>query len=148
MKRPLGILSGIVLALAMTGCASSPGVTAATAFESTPGWAGAWGASPTIPPSGGRSFENQTIRQVMRLSLGGGEIRLRLSNEYGDKPLKIGAATVALAGADGKPVGQPLPVTFTGATSATIPQGAPLLSDPIRLEAKALDSLSISLFLP
>lgn len=144
MKR----LSGIVLALAVAACASSPSVTAPTAIETGPGWAGAWGASPTIPLAGGRAFDNQTIRQVMRLSTGGAEIRLRLSNEYGDKPLKIGAATVALAGADGKPVGQPLPVHFAGATSTVIPPGAPLLSDPIRIDVKALDSLSISLFMP
>ncbi len=144
MKR----LSGIVLALAFAGCVSSPGVTAATRIESAPGWAGAWGASPTIPLVGGRAFDNQTIRQVMRLSQGGAEIRLRLTNEYGDKPLKIGAATVALAGADGKAVGQPLPVLFAGATSTVIPPGAPLLSDPIQIDVKALDSLSISLFMP
>ena len=144
MKR----LSSIVLALAMSGCVSSADVTAATAIGSAPGWAGAWGASPTIPVTGGRAFDNQTIRQVMRLSQGGAEIRLRLTNEYGDKPLKIGAATVALAGPDGRPVGQPIAVHFAGATSTVIPPGAPLLSDPIRIDVKALDQLSISLFMP
>lgn len=138
MKR----LSGIVFAFVVAACATSP-----TTIETTLGWAGAWGASPTIPVAG-RTFDNQTIRQVMRLSQGGAEIRLRLTNEYGEKPLKIGAATVALAGPDGKPVGPPLPVRFAGATSATIPAGAPLLSDPVRIDVKALDSLSISLFLP
>jgi len=136
-------LSAIVLALGLAGCATGP-----AAIEIAPGWAGAWGAAPTIPVAGGRSFENQTIRQVMRLSQGGQEIRLRISNEYGDRPLKIGAATVALAGPDGKPVGQPIPVRFAGATSTVIPQGAPLLSDPVHIELQALDSVSISLFLP
>ena len=144
MKR----LSGIALALALAACSTTTMPAAPAANDTAPGWAGAWGASPTIPVIGGRSFENQTIRQVMRLSVGGSEIRLRLSNEYGDKPLKIGAVTVAIAGPDGKPIGQPLSVTFAGATSVAIPPGAPLLSDPVRLEAKALDSLSISLFLP
>jgi lysophospholipase L1-like esterase len=148
MKRALGLLSGIVMALAMPGCVSSPAATPAAAIEIAPGWVGAWGASPTIPLPGGRSFDNQTIRQVMRLSAGGAEIRVRLTNEYGDKPLKIGAATVALAGPDGKPVGQPLPIHFAGDTSTVIPPGAPLLSDPVRIDVKALDSLSISLFMP
>lgn len=139
MKR----VAGIVFALALGGCASmadSPGAA--------PGWAGAWGASPNPPPTGARSFENQTVRQVVRLSTGGSELRVRFSNEYGDKPLDIGAATVSLAGADGKAMGASLPITFSGATSVIVPPGAPMLSDPVKLDVKALDSVSISLFLP
>src|SRR6185437_3644340 len=45
--------------------------------------------------------EGVTIRQVARISAGGGRIRIVLSNEYGNAPLAIGAGSVALAGQNG-----------------------------------------------
>ena len=36
------------------------------------------------------AFNNQTIVQVVRLSAGGRQLRLRLSNEYSGAPLVIG----------------------------------------------------------
>ena len=139
MKR----LAGIISMLALAGCAAFEPAT-----SQQTGWAGAWGASPTIPPPGGKAFENQTVRQVVRLSTGGSAVRIRFTNEYSDKPLDIGAATSAVAGADGKPMGGTLALTFGGKASVAIPAGAPLLSDPVALDVKALDSLSISIFLP
>ena len=41
------------------------------------------------------AVNNQTIRQVLHLSAGGHRLRVRLTNEYGSKPLTIGAATIA-----------------------------------------------------
>ena len=139
MKR----VAALGLVLAMAGCVSQPSMSQASV-----GWASAWGASPTIPPPGSRSFENQTVRQVVRLSQGGETFRIRFTNEYGEKALDVGGAAVSIAGPDGKPTGAPIKVTFAGNATTVIPPGAPLLSDPIRISAKALDSLSIALFLP
>ncbi len=139
MKR----IAAMALVLALAGCATQPSMSQANV-----GWAGAWGASPTIPPPGSRSFDNQTVRQVVRLSQGGDTFRIRFTNEYGEKALDFGGATVAIAGSDGKPAGPQVTVTFAGRETTIIPPGAPLLSDPIRISAKALDSLSIAIFLP
>ncbi len=135
-------LIGLACALALAGCASLAQAPA------SPSWIGVWGASPTPPPAGARTFENQTIRQVLRVSAGGTKVRLRLTNEYSDKPLEIGAASIALAAADGAAMGKVLDLTFSGKTSVTIPAKAPMLSDPIDFPLSALDSVSISLFLP
>jgi lysophospholipase L1-like esterase len=126
---------------------------AASAALSASQWAGSWGASP-LPTSGGfgggpASYNDQTVRQVVRLSVGGDEIRIRLSNEYGTTPLTVGAASVALASADGTvKAGTRKTVSFGGKTQAMIPPGAPYLSDPIDLEVDDLASLSISLYFP
>ena len=77
------------------------------AHAQAPKWVGSWGASP-LPPSLGAGpfpgtpvFNDQTVRQVVRLSVGGERVRLRFTNEYGTKAVTIGAARVALAdGAD------------------------------------------------
>lgn len=139
MKRP----AGLMLAVAFAGCASLP-----ASSPVQPGWVSAWGASPTLPPAGARAFENQTVRQIVRLSQGGDTLRIRFTNEYGEKPLEIGAATVGLVGFDGKQTGESVSITFSGKTSATLPAGAPLLSDPVKLTANSLESVSISIYLP
>jgi lysophospholipase L1-like esterase len=118
-------------------------------------WVQTWGAAPLPPtPALGPfpatpSFNNQTVRQTVRISAGGQQVRLRLTNEYGTKPLRIGAARIALS--DEKGAIQPgtvRRVLFAGESSVSIPPGAPFLSDPVDLPVKALSSLSISLYLP
>ena len=140
MKQLLAIGFGLALA----GCAGMNPTPSAGA----PSWVGAWAGSPAPPAPNSPSVEDQTIRQVVRLSAGGRSIRLRLTNEYGETPLEVGAASAALAGPDGKPTATPVAITFGGRPMALIPRGAPMLSDPIALPVKALDSVSISLFFP
>jgi len=118
-------------------------------------WVQTWGASPE-PPSAARgrfpatpSFSDQTIRQVVRISAGGRRLRIRLTNEFGAAPLAIGAVHIAMAGAGGaiRP-GTDRALTFGGRTSAVIPPGAPLLSDPIAFDAPVLSSLAVTMYLP
>jgi lysophospholipase L1-like esterase len=120
-------------------------------------WIASWGASPAMPMAapannpgrGTASFNNQTVTQVVRLSAGGARLRVRLSNEYGPKPLQVGAVRVALVGKDGAVVvGSERSVNFSGAASALIPAGAPLLSDPVALPTRSLAHLRVSLYLP
>ena len=85
----------------MRGFLSIALLTATFQLAAQPAWVGTWGASPLPPTPGGGffpatpSFENVTIRQGVRISAGGDQLRLRLSNEYGTQALTIGAATVA-----------------------------------------------------
>ena len=60
-------------------------------------------------PGGGRAgltppaplnFKNQTLRQIVHVSLGGDRLRVVLSNAFGTVPLEIGAAHVALRDKD------------------------------------------------
>ena len=85
----------------------------------------------------------------MRISAGGDRVRIRFTNEYGAKPLVIGAARVGLVDANGgRAADSGKPVLFGGQTSVTIPAGSPFLSDPVDLPAKALSSLAVSIYLP
>ncbi|HEY9348255.1 MAG TPA: SGNH/GDSL hydrolase family protein, partial [Inquilinus sp.] len=109
-------------------------------------WIGSWGASPAFPV--GPELNNATIRQLVRISAGGSQVRVRFTNETGTQPVVIGAATIARPGnAPGSidPASSKA-LTFGGATSITVPPGAPAISDPIDLSVSPLDSLSISLF--
>src|SRR6266576_6221147 len=113
-------------------------------------WISTWTASPQ-PPRGvlPTSFANQTVRQIVRVSIGGSKVRIRLSNEFGSKPVLIGAASVGLAGKGAEIVAGSLrPLTFGGAKKVTLLPGAPALSDPVELNVAPLSDLAINLYLP
>jgi lysophospholipase L1-like esterase len=120
-------------------------------------WITTWAATPAprwsddLPAPFGVSevLENQTVRQVARISVGGTAVRVVLSNAFGDKPLTIGAGSVGIAGKEGSVDQATLkPLTWGGKSSVVIPAGAPILSDPVALPAKALSEISVSFFLP
>jgi hypothetical protein len=96
-----------------------------------------------IDTSAAGDLVNVTVRQAVRVSVGGPRLRLRFSNEGGVTPLVLGAVRVGLAGPDGS-VTESRAVTFDGAASTVAPPGAPLLSDPIELPTRALDRLNVS----
>ena len=95
-------------------------------------WVGTWTASPqgalaSRAPSI-KSFDRQTIRQIVHVSMGGDTVRVRLSNEFGRAPVVIGAARIALsAGGPSIEPGTSHLLTFSGDSSFTIPPGAPAL---------------------
>ena len=101
------------------------------------------------PDSTGPTFNGQTIREVVRISIGGGRLRVRLSNEMGTVPLTVGAAHVAIAGPGGTiQSGTDRVLTFGGQGSVTLAPSAPALSDPVDMDVPDLTSLAISLFFP
>ena len=111
---------------------------------------------PPAPPAGGAfapqpfvHFTNQTLRQIVRTSVGGSRLRVVLSNAFGTSPLTIGAAHVAvrekedvIQGAKGRPL------TFGGRSTITIPANAIVYSDPVSLTVPPMADLAIDLYLP
>lgn len=128
--------------LAMSGAASA---------ASAPHWVASWQASPqpvwnadflfpTLVPA---TLQDQTFRQTVRVSLGGRRLRVRLSNAYGTRPLRIGAASVAArAGAI------PQPLSFGGQPGVLIGPGQEQLSDPLPLATDDRQALQVSVFVP
>jgi lysophospholipase L1-like esterase len=117
-------------------------------------WISAWSTAvhsplpfPGLPPT--PVFENQTVRMVIRTTIGGQQIRIRFSNAYGTSPLEIGSAHVALtANAAAIVADTDHAITFDGRPSVKIPPGAPILSDPVAINVPAFAELSVSLYLP
>jgi lysophospholipase L1-like esterase len=109
-------------------------------------WVGTWAASPA--PADGVALSSPTIRMFPRVSIGGGTIRVRLSNAHGTGKLVIGAARVALRAGAGTLPGSDRVLTFNGSPTAVIPAGALLISDPVELEVQALADLAVSVYLP
>ena len=142
------LLVGITLAFGSPALAEPPSAQPwITTWAATPAprWADELPAGFNVP----EVLENQTVRQTARVSVGGNQVRVMLSNEFGTRPMTVGAATVAVVGEGGAIDASGIkPLTFGGRAQVLIPPGAPMLSDPVDLPVKALGSVSVSIFLP
>ncbi len=127
-------------------------------------WATALVARPSQPPPvaatpgpGGPAgpvqapprLSNQTLRQIVHISIGGQRVRVVLSNAFGTAPLQVGAARVGLRQKDSALVaGSAQPLTFSGRTSVSLPPGAVMISDPVSLAVPPLSDVAIDVYLP
>jgi lysophospholipase L1-like esterase len=117
-------------------------------------WVATWAtSSQALDPSPNdplSKIDDQTVRERVRVSIGAGQIRIRLSNEFGSAPLLVGAATVAMPTTAPERVkpGSIRVITFGGQRSVTIPAGAPVLSDPVAFSVMPNAEISISLYFP
>jgi lysophospholipase L1-like esterase len=112
-----------------------------------PHWVPGWYASPVPNGKPEAKVDNQTLRQIVRVSSGASTVRIRLSNAYGTEPLHIDAVSVARRVSGSRiDVSSNTPATFNAKTGVTIAPGAYVLSDPLPVEVKADSDLAISLF--
>ena len=149
MKKRLIVLSMFLLA-----CFALTRVSPAQGAVKDGHWVSVWGAPEyapikfiPIPPES--AFLDKTIRMVVRTSIGGDRLRIRLSNALGTSALVIGAVHVALTDEGSKILpGSDRVLTFGGRPKVDIPAGAPAISDAIDLAIKPLAEISISVYLP
>jgi lysophospholipase L1-like esterase len=108
------------------------------------------GGIPGGPPANlPATFADQTIRMIVRASVGGRRVRVELSNMLGAQPLAIGAAHIGVHEGGGAIVdGTDRILTFSGSPSFTVPPGVLAVSDPVDLEIVPLSDLAVSLYLP
>jgi len=113
-------------------------------------WVGTWAASPQpFMPGSLETYQNQSLRLIVHTSVAGTMIRVKISNLYGDRPLRIGGAHVArrTVAADIDSTTDRI-LRFAGASSAIVPPGSMAVSDPVSLDIPALSDLAVSIFLP
>jgi lysophospholipase L1-like esterase len=123
----------------------------------SPSWVGSWAAAVTAGETTGRShngFNNESIREIVHLSVGGDKVRIRFSNIWGTQSVTIGHATAAKPNTASPTLNDVDPgsvrqLTFNGHPSATMLKGQELLSDPIpNFRAADMSDVVISIFLP
>lgn len=89
------------------------------------------------------------------MSIGGSQIRLRLSNAFGVQDLPITAVTIAqpVPGANTSAEASAIltntiqTLTFGGSTNFTIPDGALAVSDPIDFPIQPLSTITVTMYL-
>jgi lysophospholipase L1-like esterase len=143
--RPSLASTVLVTALLASGCAMQ---NAAQNPRQGEHWTTTWGASDTVPAANSPGFSNQTLRLIVRTTSAGNQVRIKIANPFGSRPLKIGGANVGLQQSGAALVaGSNRPLTFSGHPSITIPVGAYVLSDPAPLSISAQQNLAVSVFI-
>src|SRR3546814_6767119 len=73
-------------------------LAAAPLAAQEPHWVASWGSAQQVPEPHNAlpddALTDATLRQTVRLSLGGTRVRVRLSNAFGTAPLTIDAAAI------------------------------------------------------
>ena len=137
-------IAGIILLILSLFCTSSMAVAEEC-------WIGTWASGQQLteprnnPPAPGLS--NNTLRQVVRVTLGGTQLRVQFSNAYGSGPVTINAAHLAIsmdAGAIFPATDKAL--TFEGSPSITIPAGEAVFSDTLDFCITPLSNLAVSIY--
>jgi lysophospholipase L1-like esterase len=151
-----------VLAVAAIGPSIIAADTRPPAGESAGGWVASWAAMPQLTEPGnmppapftqpGRVLDDTTLRQTVHATIGGSELRLRVSNAFGGAPLPLTRVAVAApaggrAGVSAIEPGSSRRVTFGGRASTVVPVGALMVSDPIDVDVAAGANLTVTVYL-
>ena len=114
-------------------------------------WVGAWSTAPQLveprnmPPEPG--LTNNTLRQVVCVSLGGDSLRVRFSNEFSTSAVKMRAVHLALSVGESKiDTGTDQAIKFNGNTEVTIEPGKAITSDPFLFKVKPRSLLAITIY--
>jgi lysophospholipase L1-like esterase len=108
-------------------------------------WVGTWSANPV---ENGEAFEGQTLRQIVRISIGGDQLRVRFSNRFGAVPLVIDTASIGIRDVGPAIVPDTLrELTFGGEPSVAIAAGAKVWSDPVQLSVADEEDLAVSVYI-
>jgi len=137
---------GAILVLAVGSRGAEP-----AGVDSCPSkWRGTWATAPQsverkdLPADG--SFEGGTLRQIVRVSAGGHQLRVRFSNEFGRSPLHLLAAHVAKPARGSSIVaGSGRALLFSGKPEVVVPPGAQMVADPADFDLEPLSDLAITI---
>ena len=114
-------------------------------------WVGTWTTSPQLvepannPPGPGLS--NNTLRQIVHVSIGGDSLRVRFSNEFSTSPVKLNAVHIAVS-IDSSTIdpNTDLAIKFNGDSAVTIEPGAAITSDSFRFKLDPLSNVAITIY--
>ncbi|GGR67423.1 SGNH hydrolase [Streptomyces humidus] len=120
---------------------------------STGVWVGAWAAAPAgaEPGTAADGMAGRTVRNVVHTGVGGSAARVTLSNLYGDRPLTVTHATLAVAAHDDSPAAAPGTLRrlgFGGAAAVVVPAGGQAVSDPVAVDVPHDADILVSVHSP
>lgn len=114
-------------------------------------WTGTWGASPqlteprNLPPPPG--LTDNTLRQIVQVSIGGEKLRVRFSNAFGTNAVTLNSVQIALSsGGSAIETNSDVALTFNGNPSVAIPSGESVLSDPFDFHLAPLSRLAVTIY--
>ena len=114
-------------------------------------WIGTWAGGQQLAESRNNPplpyLANNTLRQVVRATLGGSRIRVKFSNKYSSGPITINSAHIAVStGGSSIDTGTDTALAFGGSVSVTIPAGQEIYSDAVDFNVAPLSNLAVSIY--
>ena len=136
------VVAGVAAVVSSAAVALLPQPAPSTASRPTNA-VGPWGTA--VDPTT-FTLADQTVRNIVRTSVGGSGLRISLSNAFGSTPVTFDSVWVGHAG-EGATVeaGTNRQLTFSDASSVTVPVGAEVLSDPLPGDLPAQSTLAVSI---
>jgi lysophospholipase L1-like esterase len=114
-------------------------------------WVGTWSTAPQLvepgnmPPAPG--LTDNSLRQVVRVSIGGDTLRLRLSNEFSTSAVTINSVQIAAStGGSSINLSTNRELTFSGSPGVTMAAGAGVTSDPIGFQLTPRMDVAITIY--
>lgn len=123
---------------------------ALTAHAQQPHWVGTWACAPQIVDKSFMPYNNQmsnrSVRQVVKVSIGGNVIRLQLSNELSSEPIEIASVYIAKAG-NGSEIYKTSAkyLQFEKKRGVIVPAGKAVFSDALKFKLQPLERVSITI---
>lgn len=142
-------LCAVALSLGAPAGAAETGGPAEPGGRNGLSWAGTWAAAPQpFIPGSLETYHNQSVRLIIHTSMAGSMVRIKISNLFGDRPLRIGGAHIARrASAADIDSTTDRALRFAGRQSTTVPPRSVMMSDPVRIAVPALSDLAVSIFM-
>jgi len=117
-------------------------------------WVGSWAASQQlVEPRNALNnddLRDVTLRQLVHLSIGGAELRVHVSNRFGNTSLHLSSLHIAKpisAAPAGIAASTDRTVTFSGKPDVIVPAGADYISDTVPFTVSSLSDLAITLYI-
>ncbi len=143
-----GVAAWLVWA-ALAGCSAAP-------QRASTDWTAAWGSAlltqqapqPGAAPEGPvwrLPMRDVSLRQIVRVDAAGTALRVRISNLFGDEPLTLGAASVALADGTAVNAASLRPLSFAGRRDITVPAHAEVWSDALEFAVVRQADLAVQM---
>ena len=150
IRAPFKLIPVLCLLLCTVSLSGFSGNAGSGVSKKAKVWVGTWGTGlqsvegRNMPPAPGLS--NNTLRQVVCVSIGGERLRLKFSNQFGKTPVTMKAVQIAVStGGSGTDQSTAKTLKFNGKQEVTMEPGAEITSDPVAFGLKPRMEVAITI---
>jgi lysophospholipase L1-like esterase len=114
-------------------------------------WVGTWSTAPQLVETGNNppppGLSNNTIRQIVHVSIGGDSLRIRFSNEFSASPVTMKSVHIAVSlGHDTIDAATDKVIYFNGYQEITMEPDSAVTSDPLKFSLQPLSNVAITIY--
>ena len=146
LKNTLFLFAGMLIGILLMGCSGTKSLS-----DKNSVWVGSWSTAPQLvephnmPPEPG--LTENTIRQIVRVSIGGDMVRLRFSNAFSKSPVEMKSVAIAqVSEGSSIDISSQKVLKFNKIESVTMNPGGEVYSDPIKFDLKPGSKMAITIY--